>query len=886
MFRWLTRFRIAIRSAIRRKRVEGELHEEIQYHLERQIQEELRRGLAPEEARCAAIRSMGTIAKSIEECRDVSRVKFIADLSQDLKYAGRTLRRNPGFAAVALPTLAIATGAVVAVFSIVDAWLLRPLNFPHAERLVIAFAARPERPAEPAVWLPYRAYTAWKERSRSFESLSAAFVRDVTLTTAIDAQTVLGLNVTPEFFRTFGIEAFLGRTLSTEDLTGPRAVVLSYGLWQRQFGGSHDVIGKAVALSSVPHDIVGVMPQDFETRVLDMRFDFWTSLTPGEAPYTADGMGPVTVIGRLRNGISIDGARSELAAIFRDIESAYAPNFDRFVVNLTSLQADNTRTVRATLLTVSAAVVALLLIASMNVGALLLGRGLVRLREAAIRTAIGSGRARLIRQFLTEGLLIAILGGTAGLGLAAVAIRLFVTWNPLGSLPANVIRLDLRVLGAAILAMAVTTILCGLIPALRVSKAEPYDALRAGGERGPATIPGQRTQAVLLVAQMAACVMLLVATTLLVRTFVGLQSEPLGFDPINLIVANVVVPNDAFDSGEKRNIFYAQLAERVRALPGVRAVAAGTARPLVSGAPIAVYTGEENDVDAPRMGTQEVTAGFFDTLAIPIRMGRAFDARDSRNGALVAVVNSRAAQQLFGSPAAALGRRVRLGDEPWREIAGVVENIRSTFFNTLEWQINPIVYRPAAQGFSTLSNPTATNFGFQLHIRSDRPVTMADIRTVTAGISPRAAVTELRAATDLVAEATRQPAFRMSLLLGFAGISLFLAAIGLYGLVAQAVVQRRREIAIRVALGARPSEVIAAVSRPALTVTTVGFGLGIVAALMLGHVLEALLYGVRPHDTASFATAGAVLLGAAAVAALVPALRATRVDPADVLRGD
>jgi predicted permease len=414
----------------------------------------------------------------------------------------------------------------------------------------------------------------------------------------------------------------------------------------------------------------------------------------------------------------------------------------------------------------------------------------------------------------------------------------------------------------------------------------PYDALRAGGEPTSASVRGHRTQTALLAAQISVCVVLLVATTLLIQTYVRLHTEPLGFDPANLIVANVVLPNDAFDSSQKRNVFYTQVAERIRALPGVRAVAAGTSLPLRSGAPTTVNTTAENSPDAPRISTQEVTQDFFDTLAIPIQAGRAFDARDSRNGAAVAILNARAAERLFGSPAAAIGSHVRLDNEPWREIVGVVGNVRATFFNTLEWQTDPIVYRPASQGFNTPDNPTATSFGFRLHIRSDRPVTIADVRATAAAVHTQAAVTELQTALEMVRTATSQPAFRMTLLLAFAAVSLFLAAIGVYGLVAQAVLQRRREIAIRVALGARPSKVIATVSRPALTVTMIGIGLGIVAALMMGYVLEALLYGVRPQDAFSFATAGAILLAVAALAAIVPALRVTRIDPAKVLRSD
>ena len=393
-------------------------------------------------------------------------------------------------------------------------------------------------------------------------------------------------------------------------------------------------------------------------------------------------------------------------------------------------------------------------------------------------------------------------------------------------------------------------------------------------------------QAVLLVAQISCCVILLVATTLLIRTFISLQSEPLGFDPTHLLVANVVLPNNAFGSSEKRNLFYSQLSQRVRALPGVRAVAAGTSPPLHSGGPTTVNTNTEDSSDAPRFSTQEVSTEFFGTLAIAIRAGRAFDAHDSQKAAGVAILNTRAAEQLFGSPAAAIGRRVRLDTEPWREIVGVVDSVRSTFFNTLEWQVAPIIYRPASQAFNRPSDPTAASFTFQLHIRSDRTLTMADVRTAVAAVNSEAFVTELRTTSEMVKEATRQPTFRMTLLFGFAAISLFLAAIGIYGLVAQAVTQRRREVAIRVALGARPPDVIATVSRRALTVTMIGFGLGIAGAFVFAQVLESLLYGVRPRDATSFLTAAAVLLAAAAMAGLLPALRATHVDPAKVLRGD
>jgi putative ABC transport system permease protein len=814
--------------------------------------------------------------------------KAIDDFLRDLGHGARLLRRNPGFAAVVLATLALAIGATVTVFSIVDAWLFRPLNFPQSDRLFIAFGANPDRPSEPAVWLPYRAYLGWKDQSRSFTSISAAFFNAVAVTTPGDARSAVGLEVSPKFFETFGVRPLLGRTFAPSDVSGPRVVVLSHGFWQRQFGGSSSAIGSPITLSDVVHEVVGVMPPDFDVRILDRPegLEFWTPFRNGKSGYGPGGMGPVAIIGRLGEGRTTDGARSEVAAITRAIESGYQVNFNQFVVNLSSLQEDNSRTVRSTLFTVSAAVIALLLVASMNVGALALGRGIGRMREAAIRAALGSGRARLVRQFLAESLLVSVLGGICGVALAVLAARLFLIWNPLGTLPANTVHLDVRALAVAAAAMLTTTVIGGVVPALRVSAADPQDALRRGGERGSATRPTERTQTALLAGQLAMSIVVLVAATLLTRTFVRLHQAPLGFNPENLWVATLSLPNDPFDTADDRNIFYRQLDERLRSIPGVSAVAASTSPPLNSGPPVTVNTGPEDSPTAPRINAQDVTTGFFAGLDVPLVAGRPFDARDAAGGAPVVIFNARASQQIFGGPAAAVGKHVRLGNGPWREIVGVVGNVRSSFFNTLEWRTDPILYRPSLQAFSTLDNPTEAGFGFFLHVRSDRPLTLAAVREAARSVSPRAAVTEMQRVTDAIAVATRQPALRMRLLFDFSIASLLLAAIGVYGVVSQAVAYRRREIAIRIAVGAAPLGIVATMTSGILVTGLVGLGVGVGAALSLGRTLETLLYGVQARDLLSFVVAGAALLLVTLLAALIPALRAVRVDPANVLRAE
>jgi predicted permease len=787
-----------------------------------------------------------------------------------------------------LATLALGIAATVTVFSIVDAWLLRPLSFPDADRLVIGLYATHERPVEPALFMLFRDYLGAKERSRSFEVVFAAFPRAHLMSGTGEATTASGLVVTEDFFQTLGVPARVGRTLSARDVTGPSAVVLSDGLWQRQFGASDAVVGTSLTLNSVPHVIVGVMPRQFDVRMLEQArgFELWTLFRPDEQGYGPGGTGGVALFGRLRQRVPIDVAQVELASIHRDIESAYARNAAQYGVLLTSLQADNTRSVRGTLTTVAGAVVCLLLIACLNVGALLLGRGLSRAREAAIRAAIGCGRGRLVRQFLTESLLLSLIGGSGGLVLTLIATRLFAAWNPLSTLPANPVQIDWRVLGFAGVVMVLSTVLCGLVPALRMSATHPADALRVGGQRGAVGAPAQRAQALLLAGQIGASVVLLVATILLIRTFVRLHNEPLGFDIANLTIASVSLPAEEFDTSARRSAFYRQLADGLEALPGVRRVAASTSLPLSSGPPVSVRTGGDDAESPLRLSAQDVSVGFFETLGIPVVTGRAFDARDSITGPSVVVLNENAARVLFGSASSAVGRRIRIDQESWRVVIGVVRNVRSAFFNKLEWQISSIMYLPAPQAFAVVRSPTTRSFELHFQVRADRRLSMSEVKTAAASLSSRVAVTQVGTASESAAEATKQPALRMALLGWFAAASLVLAAIGVYGLVSQSVAERMREIGIRLALGAGTNDVIGTVTRRVVVAAAIGLVGGSAAALAMASTLQALLYGVRATDAVSFIYAGMAMLIVTAIAAFVPALRATRIDPAQVLRGD
>jgi len=872
-------------------RVERDLDDELRFHVEEEVEAGLRRGLTPDEARRHAHQSLGGTPFAVREAvRDVLRLSALDDLWRDIRHSVRLWARNPLLTSIVICTLAIAIGAAVTVFSISDAWLFRPLAFPHADRLAVAFAATSSRPDEPVVWMPYRAYVALKERSRTFASVAAAAFQPAIWRTPTGAKSLVGMRVTPEFFSTFGVPAIRGRLLGSADENGPPTVVLSDGFWRRELGGE-EVVGHSVTLSDVSYTVAGVMPPNFDVRLLDQREGaaFWSLLRTGERGYDRAGIGPVAIVGRLKDGVAIAAAKAEAAVIFRQSESTYARNFNQpnpsgetFVVNLSSLQTDNTRTVRATLLTVLAAAGCLLLIGSMNVGVLMLGRGLGRRGEVALRQALGADRGRLVRQFLTESFLLSACGSLVGVCLAVAATRFFVVWNPLGTLPGNAVRLDLRVLAVTTIATALVTIVTGLVPALRLSAAQPSSHLR-GGDRGGVATPALRAQRAMLIAQMAVSTTLLVCAVLLTKTFIQLRSERLGFEPRGLTVATVVLPTQSFDSSEARNVFVDRLQRQLFSVPGVSAVALATTPPLEAGAPMTVNLTAVDDLVAPRISVQDVTGGFFSALRIPVIAGRTFDGRDGAKGASVVVLNEKAASELFGDPFRAVGERVRLDDEPWREVIGVVADVRTTFFNTLAWRTDSMVYRPTPQALKRLA-PMATSFTLWVHVRADGPLSLAEVNAAAMAVNRSAAVTDARRVSDMVNAATTQPTFRMSLLLWFCGISLLLAAIGVYGLVTQAVNERLKEIAVRIALGAERHDLVLGFVRGAVVSGAIGLTIGLGLTMTLARTLESLLYGARAGDATSLTFAASILLVVIALAAWLPAMRATRVDAMEVLR--
>lgn len=822
--------------------------------------------------------------RSKKQIRDRRVITHIDDLRRDIAHGARVLARNPGFAAVALLTLAVTIGATVTVFSAADAWLFKPLRLPDADRLVLGFYAAPERPAEPAVFVLYRDFDGWRSSTRSFEAIAGAFPREYLISDRTSSQTANGLIVSEDFFSVLAVPALIGRTLTTADAGGAPTVVISHGLWERRFGRSPSAVGTRVVLNGVPHEVVGVMPRDFEIRMLEhvRGFDLWTPLRAADQ---ADGRGGVAVLGRLRPGVTLEAAQSELSTLHQAIEATYTPNATRFQVLLTTLQADNARLIRATLLTGGAAVLCLLLIAALNVGTLLLGQGLGRTQEVAIRAAIGCGRTRLLRQFLAESLLLSFLGGAGGLVLAYGAIALITAWNPFGMLPATPMGLDARAFAAALAVTAVTTVVSGLAPAFRMAAVDPNESLRASG-RGAASGGAQHAQSGLLIVQMAASIVLLVATLLLGQSFLRLQNAPLGFRVEGLTAVSLALPAQEFDSAARRRAFYDQLAGVLQGTPGIRRLAAGTSAPLSSGPPVQVRTTADDGGVAQSARAQEVTTGFFETLAISLVAGRGFDERDTADAPSVVVLNERAATQLFGAASAAVGQRLRVGREPWREVIGVVHDTRSGFYNSMDWVTEPVIYLPIDQSQGTVRNPTVGYSPLHLYIRGQSTISATEARAAVAQVSHGVAVTAVTTAADAVAQATKQPAVRMSLLTWFGSASLLLAAIGVYGLVSQGIARRLPEIGIRLALGASARDILWRVAGRALAIGAIGSLVGAAVAVLMATTLQTLLYGVRISDVFSFASAVALLLATTTAAALIPARRALKVSLADILRRD
>ena len=862
--------------------VESDVDDEFRFHVQERIDDLVARGVDPGVAREDAVRRFGDIDRVKATCRtladererDMRRAEILTIVRQDVTYALRLMRGQlPLTAAIAL-TLALGIGATTAIFSVVNAVLLRPLPYADADRLVIV--AEWFRGGRGSVGAGH--FHDWSEQSEVFESIAAAHGRSVILA---DGETtrIFSRRVTTGYFDVLAMPPALGRYFLPGETSESRVVVLSHPLWQTRFEGSREIIGRTIMLNGDAHTVIGVAPAAFTLTPFDERL--WTPLTftPEErANYGAHGL---QVYAKLRPGVSLAQAQRDLERVTEDIRRRAPDEMTDRGVRVFSFRDDLVGSYRAQLWVLLGAVVTVLLIGCANVASLLLARAMSRRKEIAIRGALGGARGRLVSQLLTESLLLALAGGMIGLMVATLAVRVFVAVGPSWVPRLGEAGLQLDVLAFAAAATITCGLLFGVAPALRATRLDLQSALRDGG-RGSRGQIRDRARTGLLVTEVAVALVLMVSAGLFIRSAMRLQDVALGFEPNGVTMARLTLPPDRYDSAMTVNATYLRIVEQVRGIPGVERAAAGTRVPMWGGSIDIGIRVDGRPVNPDRLDiahTRLVTPGYMETLGIPLERGRQLTEADVAPGAArVILVNETFARAVFGETDP-IGERISgwaPSDRPeWREIVGVVGDV--PVFGR-ESDVPPEIFIPVTQEPAGAWNAFQRVMTLVVKTRPGIPVAPA-IRSAVASVDATIPLWDLQPMDAALAQSTATRRFNTMLLtlLGITG--LVLAAIGIYGVMAFFVGQRTHEIGVRVALGASSASVVRMVVRQALIVVSLGIVIGGVAAFWATRSLDAMLFRTDAQDPVAFAGGSAVLLLAALAASWLPARRAARVDP-------
>jgi putative ABC transport system permease protein len=806
-------------------------------------------------------------------------------LLQDVRYAARQLAKRPAFTVVAVLTLGLGIGANAAIYSVVNAVLLRPLPFKEPGRLVAVWTRQANKGALRGA-NSYPDFADYRDQATSFEGMAALRQHSYTLSTPEAGERIEGARVSWSLLGVLGVAPRLGRDFRADEdrLGGPRVALLAHALWERRFAAHPGVVGQSITLDGEPYTVVGVLPEGF-------RLDFELGDAELLSPLTLDGKDAITergshylrVIGRLRAGASLEQAGAELAAISGGLEKAYPESNTGRTASAMPLHDELVRGVRRGLLVLLGAVALVLLVASANVANLLLARAPEREREVAVRSALGASGRRLGRQFLTESVLLALLGGLLGLLLAHWGVAALVALAPADLPRAADIGVDLRVLGATLLVSLLTGLLFGSAPALRAARTRLSDALNEGG-RGSAGPGRARMRNGLIVAEVATALVLLAGAGLLVRSLGRLLDVDPGFSPERVLTAELQLPETRYAKPEQVVAFYERLLPRLAALPGL--VSAGAGTPLHFGGSVWTTTFVRRDLPEPAPGERPsahykaVTPGYFEALRIPLVAGRGLSDADRRGAPRVVVVSRALARRLYpdedplGKPVAVGVGFGEEGDNTTWQIVGVVGD---TALMRLEDEPPPTFYVSLWQ--HPWSDPS-------LVLRaSGEPRALAEaMRREVQALDPELPVSRVRTLPELLSASVAQRRFQALLLSAFAAVGLALAAVGLYGVMAFSIGLRTREIGIRMALGAERRGVLRLVMGQGLTLVLAGIGIGLLGASALSRTLASLLFRVSGTDPVTLGAVSAVLLLAAALACYVPARRATRVDPLVALR--
>jgi putative ABC transport system permease protein len=857
-----------------RRALDG-LDDDIRDHIDRETQDNIDRGMSPEEARRQALLKFGNIALAKEDTRAVWSWQGLEHLAQDVRYALRVLRRNPVFATTVILTLALGIGANTAIFSVVNAVLLRPLPFPDSDRLVMIWATNTKNGNTQDV-ASYPDVEEWRAQSRSFEDMAAFTSRGATLVGGGQAELVPAMQVMPRFFETLGVPPAMGRTFhATDQESGSRVAVLSDAAWRRLFSGRSDVIGQTLRINEATHTVIGVMPPDFRFAPQEPEQVFTVI-----APDPNRNHGFLRTIGRLRPGISRAAAQAEMHAITRRIAEQFPKSNDGVGANVIPLVDAMVGDTRQGLLICLGVVTLVLLIACTNVVNLLLARKLARRRELGLRAALGAGRWRLTKQLLTESLLLAMVGGAAGLVLASwiapLLAAMLADTVPIPRLETT--RTDTVVLGFTLLVSMATALLCGGLHALTAAAPDLNVSLHESSGTATDGPAGARMRAALVITETALALLLLAGAGTLLKTLLVMQNTAPGFTSANVLTFSFWLPKTTAERAPERTGFYEKLIAGVGSLPGVESASVVSSLPLGGGfdslgfrivgrpnpAPDGYYSANFN-IAGP---------GYFRTMRIPLRAGREFSERDSGSAPPSIVINETAAER-FWAGEDPRGRQITMGQTP-RTIIGVVGDVRQASLGAA----------PRPEIFLNYLQPGPDWPYLTLVARTTVPPTSlaASLRAVVQSVDRNVPIVQMRTLDEVLSGSMAEPRVYTVLLGASATLALMLAGIGLYGVVAYGASQRAREIGIRQALGAGRGEILRLVLRHGLTLSAAGVVLGVPGGIALTRLLTSIVPNADPADPVALAAASVLLLAVALVAACLPAARACRTDPLLVLR--
>jgi putative ABC transport system permease protein len=878
MSRW-RRFRVLLGPEAR-----NDVDAELSFHVEMRVRELVERGESPERARELALRRFGNYEDSREACvviserreRMMARTEYVSELGQDIAYALRMLRRTPGFTVIALIALALGIGANTAIFSVVHGVLLQSLPFQNPGRLYEVRMLYPDGTFYTGVSAPD--FASVREENRVFEQVEAYSPGTFTLLGAGEPREVRGVNVSDGLFRMLGLDVAIGRGFLREEHQPGRGgvTVLGHGFWQRTFGGDHSVLGRTVTVGGQPYTIVGVLaPGASLTTPADMyaplEYDERFSAT-AEAGRRSEFL---AVLGRSRPGLELKQVDDDLRRVGSRLQVAFPRSNEGLTFNAIGLHQLIVGDVRTPLLVLMGAVAFVLLVACVNVANLLLARASARQAELAVRTALGAGRMRLFRQLLTEAVVLGLAGGLCGL-----AIAYWGTQALIAAQPADIPRLDEVGLSPAVVLFTLavsllTSILFSVLPALQTTRGTLTEALQEGGRSGTGST-GQRTRTALVVAEMALAVVLLVGAGLLIRSFVELMRVQPGFQTEHAMAFRLTMQGDDYKAGPQLRNRVAQFQERLRALPGVTSVGGGTVLPLSGLGSIFNFAVEGAPPPPPNVNAEiaiaSITPDYFRAIGTPLKRGRFFTDGDHSDAPKVAIINEAAVRRWFPQEDP-LGKRVTVGSDV-REIVGIVGDFR---------QRDP-GREPVPQLFAPYAQFTTRTIRIVVRTTSDPLALASSIRTEIRGIDPNLAIPDFTPFEQLISRSVARPRFYASLVMLFAGVALALAATGIFGVMSYNVAQRRREISIRMALGARAGDVMRMIVGRALLLAALGAAIGVTAAQALGRVIQKQLFGVTLLDPLTIVSVVAVLALSAVLASILPARRAAGVDPASVLR--